>query len=110
MKRRIAVAMSGGVDSSVSAYLLQKLYSPYADIIGLHMNNWNSLDEDSKTSSSSFCVQSELDAADARRVCDFLKIRMHRVSFATEYWTNVFEPFLNALEEGQVPNPDGMII
>jgi len=107
MKRRIAIAMSGGVDSSVAAYLLQRFHSSYADFVGLHMSNWNSTDEDAKTS---FCVQSEKDANDAQLVCDHLKIRMHRVSFAAEYWTGVFQPFLNALDEGLMPNPDGMYL
>ena len=105
MKRRIAVAISGGVDSSVTAYLLQQLYSPYADIIGLHMNNWNNLDEDSNHQQKmSSCY--ERDAIDAQNVCNHLNIRMHRVSFASEYWINVFEPFLHALEDGLMPNPD----
>ena len=109
MKRRsrIAIAMSGGVDSSVAAYLLQRLHSSYADLIGLHMSNWDTADEDTSRRTS-FCTQSEKDANDAQLVCDHLKIRMHRASFAAEYWAGVFEPFLNGLTNGLTPNPDGM--
>ena len=99
------MAMSGGVDSSVAAYILHhqvKGISPPYTLEGLHMNNWNSSDE----GTSSFCVQSEQDAKDAGEVCDTLSMKLHRVSFAAEYWTGVFEPFLGGIHDGRVMNPD----
>jgi tRNA-specific 2-thiouridylase len=93
-RRRIAVAVSGGVDSSVAAYLLRE-----HDLVGLHMRNWNSEDEDEP-----HCQQQ--DTRDAELVCRSLKIPLHRVSFAAEYWTGVFEPFIEGISQGHMPNPD----
>jgi len=106
-QKRIVIAMSGGVDSSVAAYLLNKRKRQSDEMIGLHMNNWNSADEgDDK--SGSFCVHSEKDALDSQSVCNLLEMEMRRVSFAGEYWTGVFEPFLEEIKCGKMVNPDGM--
>ena len=95
-RRRVAVAVSGGVDSSVVAYLLSK----HHDIVGLHMKNWDAADEDNPQ-----CL--EQDARDAEAVCEALHIPLHRASFAAEYWTGVFEPFVEGIAQGRTPNPDG---
>ena len=100
--KRIAVAVSGGVDSSVAAYLLKKSFGQ-KNVFGLHMSNWNSSDEDSH---GNYCEQSERDATDSKRVCDSLGIEMHRVEFISEYWNGVFEPFVKALGEQRMVNPD----
>eukprot|EP00986_Skeletonema_menzelii_P018867 scaffold26743_cov140-Skeletonema_menzelii.AAC.3 len=172
--------MSGGVDSSVAAYLLQRISRNYRestyqsdtslpdtspeidgregdydersaiDIVGLHMSNWNALDEDydqvptnmhsstnsnhgrrrggpqgskkdasstiepprqqsiEKTSSvplssrsskgsTTFCQTSENEYNDANSVAQHLDLPLHRVSFASEYWIQVFEPFIESL-------------
>ena len=117
--QRLVVAMSGGVDSSVAAHLLRQSH-PTAHILGLHMSNWDASDEDgggndkndesSGTSTSTFCVQSEKEASDAQEVCDALRIPMHRASFAAEYWTGVFEPFVEGIDRGRMPNPDGKFV
>ena len=100
--------MSGGVDSSVAAHLLRQSH-PTADILGLHMSNWDASDEDGGgkddgSGTSTFCVQSEKEASDA------LHIPMHRASFAAEYWTGVFEPFVEGIDKGRMPNPDGKFV
>jgi tRNA U34 2-thiouridine synthase MnmA/TrmU len=100
--KRIAIAISGGVDSSVAAYLLQNSFGPQS-IFGLHMTNWNASDEDSN---GNYCEQSQRDAHDAKRVCDSLGIEMQRVDFVSEYWNGVFEPFVKALGEQRMVNPD----
>ena len=84
------------------------------------MSNWDASDEDGdggnsgkdggKSGTSTFCVQSEKDASDAQEVCDALHIPMHRASFAAEYWTGVFEPFVEGIERGRMPNPDGKFL
>ncbi|MDO5652342.1 MAG: tRNA 2-thiouridine(34) synthase MnmA [Moraxella sp.] len=93
---RVIVGMSGGVDSSVSAVLLQQ-----AGFIveGLFMKNW---EEDDGTE---YCTAIE-DLADAQAVCDKIGIRLHTANFAMEYWDNVFEHFLSEYKAGRTPNPD----
>ena len=102
LSKKIAVAISGGVDSSVAAYLIQKTHGTQ-NVFGVHMSNWNTSDEESE---SNYCEQSERDANDAKRVCDTIGIDMHRVEFVSEYWNGVFEPFVEALSEQRMINPD----
>jgi tRNA-uridine 2-sulfurtransferase len=95
-KTRVIVGMSGGVDSSVSALLLQQ--QGY-HVEGLFMKNW---DEDDGTE---YCT-AKADLADAERVCARLGIKLHTANFAAEYWDNVFEHFLAEYQAGRTPNPD----
>jgi tRNA-specific 2-thiouridylase len=94
--KKVIVGMSGGVDSSVSAYLLQQ--QGY-QVEGLFMKNWEEDDNDE------YCAASE-DLKDAQQVCDKLGIELHTVNFAAEYWDNVFEYFLEEYRAGRTPNPD----
>ena len=96
-KQRIAVAVSGGVDSSVAAFLLHRFNqskSPGADIVGLYMNNWNINEEQHKIKTNAGCARYEKDVQDARAVCKTIGLKMHEVSFESEYWTDVFQPFV----------------
>nr|WP_226703064.1 tRNA 2-thiouridine(34) synthase MnmA [Microbulbifer elongatus] len=94
--KRVIVGMSGGVDSSVAAYLLmQQGYH----VEGLFMKNW---DEDDGTE---YCTAKQ-DLADAESVCKRLGIKLHTANFAAEYWDNVFEYFLAEYKAGRTPNPD----
>lgn len=92
----VIVGMSGGVDSSVSALLLQQ--QGY-QVEGLFMKNW---EEDDGTP---YCTARE-DLTDAQAVCDQLGIHLHTANFAAEYWDNVFEHFLAEYKAGRTPNPD----
>ncbi|MEH0741628.1 tRNA 2-thiouridine(34) synthase MnmA [Vibrio cholerae] len=95
-KKKVIVGMSGGVDSSVSAYLLkQQGYQ----VEGLFMKNWEEDDNEE------YCTAAE-DLADAQAVCDKLGIHLHTINFAAEYWDNVFEYFLAEYKAGRTPNPD----
>ena len=94
--KKIIVGMSGGVDSSVSAFLL--LRAGY-EVEGLFMKNW---DEDDGTE---YCT-AIADLADAQQVCDRLGITLHTANFAAEYWDNVFEHFLCEYKANRTPNPD----
>lgn len=95
-QKKVIVGMSGGVDSSVSAYLLQQ--QGY-QVAGLFMKNWEEYDNEEYCSAAT-------DLADAQAVCDKLGIELHTVNFAAEYWDNVFELFLAEYKAGRTPNPD----
>jgi tRNA-specific 2-thiouridylase len=90
----VIVGMSGGVDSAVSALLLQEAGF---DVQALFMSNWD--DDDS------YCTAAT-DYQDARQVCAVLNIPLHRVSFAAEYRERVFAHFLKEYAAGRTPNPD----
>ena len=96
--KKVIVGMSGGVDSSVSAYLLQQ--QGY-QVEGLFMKNWEEDDNDE------YCAAAE-DLKDAQAVADKLGIELHTINFAAEYWDNVFEYFLEEYKAGRTPNPDIM--
>ncbi len=93
---RVIVGMSGGVDSSVAALILQQ--QGY-QVEGLFMKNW---DEDDGTE---YCTAKE-DLQDAQNVAVRLGIKLHTANFAAEYWDNVFEHFLDEYKAGRTPNPD----
>lgn len=95
-KKKVICGMSGGVDSSVSAFILQQ--QGY-QVEGLFMKNW---EEDDDTD---YCTAAA-DLADAQAVCDRLGITLHKINFAAEYWDNVFEHFLAEYSVGRTPNPD----
>lgn len=88
--------MSGGVDSSVSAWLLkQKGYV----VEGLFMKNWE--DDNNKK----YCSILK-DLKDAKKVCNMLNIKLNTINFSYEYWNNVFINFINEYKSGRTPNPD----
>ncbi len=95
-KRRIVVGMSGGVDSAVSALLLnQQGY----EVTGLFMKNWEDDDDDEHCSSRE-------DLIDAVAVADVIGIPIEAVNFSKEYKDRVFSYFLREYEAGRTPNPD----
>lgn len=94
-RQKVAVGMSGGVDSSVAAYkLIQEGY----DVEGIFMKNWEEDDGDE--------CNSKDDYKDAARVSKLLNIKLNLVNFSDKYWTNVFEVFVDDLKKGFTPNPD----
>jgi tRNA-uridine 2-sulfurtransferase len=92
---RPIVALSGGVDSALVAYLLKRAGTP---VEALHMTNWDD-DEDG------YCTARE-DLKAARSVADFLDIPLHHVSFAKEYREQIFSNFIELYARGLTPNPD----
>lgn len=105
---KVVIGMSGGVDSSVAAYLLKK--EGY-EVIGLFMRNWDaSVNNDilgNPTLNNNICPQ-EQDYNDALAVSNELGILLHRIDFVKEYWDYVFTYFLDELKKGRTPNPDIM--
>ncbi|AYN24798.1 tRNA 2-thiouridine(34) synthase MnmA [Buchnera aphidicola] len=94
--KKVIVAMSGGVDSSVSAWFLKK---QNYQVEGLFMKNW---EEDDK---KKYCSAAQ-DLSDAEDVCKKLNIYLHKINFSKEYWERVFENFLSEHKKGKTPNPD----
>ena len=95
-KKTVVVGMSGGVDSSVSAWLLKQ--QGY-EVIGLFMKNWEDDDD------SQYC-SAKVDWLDAVTVADIIGIDIEVVNFAAEYKDRVFAEFLREYEAGRTPNPD----
>ena len=92
----VLVGLSGGVDSAVAALLLKQ---SGCHVIGAFMKNW---DEDDGTE---YCTAVQ-DFEDAQRIADCLDVELRTISFAAEYWEQVFEEFLVGYREGITPNPD----
>ncbi|MDR3479181.1 MAG: tRNA 2-thiouridine(34) synthase MnmA [Burkholderiaceae bacterium] len=95
-KKRVVIGMSGGVDSSVSAWLLKE--QGY-DVIGLFMKNWEDDDD------SEYCSTRQ-DWIDAASVADVVGVDIEAVNFAAEYKDRVFAEFLREYQAGRTPNPD----
>jgi tRNA-specific 2-thiouridylase len=95
-KGRVVVGMSGGVDSSVAAWLLK---AQGFDVVGLFMKNWEDDDTDD------YCT-SRADLVDAAAVADVIGIDLEAVNFAAEYRERVFAQFLREYAAGRTPNPD----
>ncbi len=91
---KVAVGLSGGVDSSVTAYLLQ---CQGYDVHGIFMRNWQGDSEQ---------CQAEQDLRDAQSVAKKLQIPFDVVDFSETYWDKVFQHFLSELESGKTPSPD----
>jgi len=95
-RKKVVIGMSGGVDSSVAAWLLKE--QGY-EVVGLFMRNWEDDDDDG------FCSARQ-DWLDAVTVADVIGIDIEAVNFATEYKERVFAEFLREYEAGRTPNPD----
>ncbi|AZW18238.1 tRNA 2-thiouridine(34) synthase MnmA [Bordetella hinzii] len=95
-KGRVVVGMSGGVDSSVTAWLLKQ--QGY-EVVGLFMKNWEDDDD------SEYCSTRQ-DLLDAASVADRVGVEFEYVNFAAEYKDRVFADFLREYSAGRTPNPD----
>lgn len=95
-RKTIVVGMSGGVDSSVTAWRLKQAG---LEVIGMFMKNWEDDDDDAYCSTR----QDFLDAAAAAEV---IGIELQAVNFAAEYKDRVFADFLREYQAGRTPNPD----
>lgn len=95
-KEHVVIGMSGGVDSSVAAWLLQQDSDIHLE--ALFMQNWEEDEDD-------FCTAIE-DFRDASGVCTQLGISLESVNFSGEYWKKVFAEFLDEYNAGRTPNPD----
>lgn len=103
---RIAVAMSGGVDSSVVAALLaQRDY----DVRGVYMRNWSTADEMGSMQGGSGGVMGcawQKEWHDVQAVARHLGMHVDMIDLSRDYWIHVFEPALEQWTDGSTPNPD----
>jgi tRNA-specific 2-thiouridylase len=95
-KKKVVIGMSGGVDSSVAAWMLKE--QGY-DVVGLFMKNWEDDDD------SEYCSTRQ-DWIDAASVADVVGVDIEAVNFAAEYKDRVFADFLREYQAGRTPNPD----
>ncbi|MEC8536913.1 MAG: tRNA 2-thiouridine(34) synthase MnmA, partial [Bacteroidota bacterium] len=96
--KTVIVGLSGGVDSSVAAYLLKQ---QGFHVIGLFMKNWH---DDSVTISEE-CPWLE-DSNDAMQVAETLEIPFQTVDLSEEYKTRIVDYMFNEYQRGRTPNPD----
>ena len=108
-KTPVIIGLSGGVDSSVSAFLLKQAG---LEVEAVFMQNWSDNsgytdDGNSRTTNNNnnHCTIAQ-DLQDAQKVCEKLKIPLHTVNFSQQYWDKVFTYFLNSYKAGYTPNPD----
>ena len=108
-KTVVAIALSGGVDSFVGAWLLKHalVWSPERsenenniELKAILMKNWNEREE-----TNSEC-QFDADRRSAQKLAKYLSIDVHEVDFCREYWQSVFSPFTESVQKGETPNPD----
>ena len=99
-KKKVVIGMSGGVDSSVAAWLLvQQGY----EVIGVTMQIWQEEDEETVQEEGGCCGLSAVD--DARRVAWQLKIPYYVMNFRSEFKNKVMDYFVEEYLQGRTPNP-----
>lgn len=100
MKEKVVVGMSGGVDSSVAAYLLKELGY---DVIGVTMQIWQEQDIFEQAEEGGCCGLSAV--VDARRVAEVLQIPYYVMNFRADFQKSVIDYFVHEYERGYTPNP-----
>ncbi len=100
MKKKVVVGMSGGVDSSVAAYLLKE--QGY-EVIGVTMQIWQDQETEILEEQGGCCGLTAVD--DARRVANLLEIPYYVMNFKNEFDQHVIQNFVDEYKHGRTPNP-----
>jgi len=100
VKKKVVVGMSGGVDSSVAAYLLKE--QGY-DVVGVTMQIWQDEEAAAREENGGCCGLSAVD--DARRVAETLEIPYYVMNFKKEFKCKVMDYFVEEYLQGRTPNP-----
>jgi len=101
--KKVFVALSGGVDSSVAAALLKK---QNFNVIGVFMKNWSNFSGSFKVGNNKIGCVSEKDAEDARRAAEALNIPFYVFDFENEYRQQILKYMIEGYKNGITPNPD----
>ena len=99
-KKKVVVGMSGGVDSSVAAWLLKE--QGY-DVIGVTMQIWQEEEKDDQEENGGCCGLSAVE--DARRVAASLEIPYYVMNFRQDFKERVIDYFIGEYQQGRTPNP-----
>ncbi|AEG72404.1 tRNA (5-methylaminomethyl-2-thiouridylate)-methyltransferase [Mycoplasma haemofelis str. Langford 1] len=99
--KKVVIALSGGVDSAISAFLLKQKNH---DLHAVYMQNWDS-QVNEENAEDSGCSSRE-DLKYVKEICNKLNIPLTVYNFVPEYWEYVFEPYLNLVQNNLLSNPD----
>ncbi len=100
-KKTVFIGLSGGVDSAVSCLLLKQ--AGY-NVKAVFMQNWDPI-SNREIHHTANC-QASKDYEMAKKVADFIGVSLIKVNFVDEYWNHVFQPFIEKIKTGLIPNPD----
>lgn len=105
LPKKVYVGLSSGIDSTFSAALLSQIYP--GEVHGIYMQNWGK-QQDSSIRDGKKCYDQDIKELNLLLKKDnaFDVKQFHVKSFEKEYWTSVFEPFLEDFKNGETPNPD----
>lgn len=102
-KKKVAVGLSGGVDSAVAAHLLKEMGH---DVVGVMMSIWDGgIEIKDLSKKGCYGPDKERDIEDARKISEFLKIPFKVIDMKKEFQSEVIGYFKNEYLEGRTPNP-----
>ncbi len=95
-KYKVIVGLSGGVDSSVTIWILKILGY---EVECVFIKSWENDDNEKN-------CNSKIDFNDSKNICKHLDVKLIKINFSYEYWNKVFKIFIKEQKKGKTPNPD----